>query len=161
MHQLAKHNRVASAVPDRQQDAFDGNGDAHRTSETKPGSIDAFKPIFIGAPEFAVQINGKTDSIAANERGMLSIFGIKDNHWRKIPQLWKSVRRRISNRILENANEAAQVFCGNTFRKEDVLIVSGVIQLIIGVGTLLAGSIAYLEEQEKQVCPIVCQENAH
>ena len=166
MNQLAKSNKISSA--DRgQQETIDGeNGKRYRQRNPELGPIansiagsitgNAFNPIFIVAPkpEFVIQINEKTNSVGEKQRGLLSIFGIQENNLKKVRRIWTAVRRRFIEPIFQNVNpsEIAQVFCDNTFRKEDVLIVIGVIQMIIGVGTLLAGSVAYLDSS--QVCSL-------
>lgn len=156
MNPFAKNNKVASVDTVDQKALEKKKRNDKRNPEKTSIDGNAYNPIFIVAPkrESVIQIGEKeANLVGEKQRGLLSIFGIADNHWKRIQKIWKATRRRRpADRMFQNVNlnEVAQAFCDNTFRKEDILVVSGVIQIIIGIGTLLAGSVAYLEK----VCSI-------
>lgn len=159
MNQLARNNKVASAGS--QREVFKAESQQKRNDDKQPNlkknlgliSGNAFDPIFIVAskPEFVIQMQSKTDSVEEKRRGLLSMLGMSDNRLKQIQQIWTTLPDGFSGRVFRtvNASEVSKVFCDETFRKEDVLIVSGVIQVIIGIGTLLAASVAGYQEKQK------------
>lgn len=145
MYQLVRNNRIAN----KQVWAFGEKSQQNEQANSENSDGNEFNPIFIIAPkpEFVVQMQNQT---SAPKRGLLSIFQVPDYRSKRIRRIWMTIRGGLYESILNvNTSEIAKVFYEPTFRKEDVLIVSGVIQVIIGIGTLLADSVAgYLGDQK-------------
>ena len=104
------------------------------------------KPIFLrsASQELVIQIDSQK-----NEKRTLSRIRAKLNEIQKFA-CFKIIKDNfISNNI--DLNQIKNVFCDTDFKVADVLIVSGVIQIVIGVCVILIGLITLANEQKVKI----------